>query len=121
MRRLLPRNDPGFPVQRYLELQKQAMLAQARMPEQIVWWYLAPCMLGIAGLTVGKHGLTRGVLIYLALVFALYVIAERFNKRAAKRNFRCRVAEIEATCRELATLEAAHEDVPRSNGDHHEA
>lgn len=104
-RRLLPRNDPGLPPLRYLELQKQAMLAQARMLEQVVWWYIAPCMLGIAGLTVGKHGLTRGVLIYLVIVLAFCVVIERLNKRAAKYNFRRRVTDIEAACRELVALE----------------
>lgn len=115
-RRLLPRNDPGLPLLRYLELQKQAMLAQARMLEQIVWWYIAPCMAGIAGLTVGKHGLTRGVLIYLAIVLAFCVVIERLNKRAAKHNFRRRVADIEATCRELVALEATSEAAHSSTG-----
>ncbi|GGA29452.1 hypothetical protein [Dyella nitratireducens] len=119
-RRLLPRNDPGLPPQRYLEREKQAMLAQARMLEQVVWWYIAPCMLGIAGVTVGNHGLTRGVVIYLAVVLVLCVLIERLNKRAAKHNFRRRVAEIDATCSELATLEAAQEAAHSSKGNHHE-
>ena len=117
-RRLLPRNDPGLPPQHYLERQKQAMLAQARMLEQVAWWYLAPCMLGITGLAVGKHGLTRGVLIYLAVVLVLYVAIERLNNRAAKHNFRRRVAEIDATCRELAALEATYEPAHPAEGTH---
>jgi hypothetical protein len=115
-RRLLPRNDPGLPPQRYLERQKQAMLAQARMLERVAWWYLAPCMLGIAGLTIGKHGLTRSALIYLGIVFVLYVVIERLNKRTAKRNFRRRVAEIDATCRELAALEATEDTTHPAQG-----
>jgi ABC-type nickel/cobalt efflux system permease component RcnA len=119
-RRLLPRNDPGLPPQRYLELQKQAMLAQAHMLERVVWWYIAPCMLGIAGVTVGNHGLTRGVVIYLAVVLVLCVAIERLNKRAARHNFRRRAADIDATCSELAALEAAHEAAHSSKGDHDE-
>jgi hypothetical protein len=119
-RRLLPRNDSSLPLPRYLELQKQAMLAQARMLEQIVWWYLAPPMLGIAGLAVGKHGLTRSVLIYLAAVFVVYAVIARLNKRAAKHNFRRRAADIDATFRELAALEAARETAHPLKGDHHE-
>jgi len=116
VRRLLPRNDPGLPLQRYLELQKQAMLAQARMLEQVVWWYLGPCMLGIAGVTVGKHGLTRGVLTYLAVVLVIYIGIERLNKRVAKRYFRRRAEDIDASFRELAAMEAARETYPPSNG-----
>lgn len=121
VRRLLPRNDPGLPPQRYLERQKLALLAQARMLEQVAWWYLTPCMLGIAGLTIGKHGLTRGTLIYLGVVFVLYVVVERLNKRAAKHNFRRRVAEIDATCRELAALEATSETTHPSEGSRDES
>ncbi|RDS82319.1 hypothetical protein DWU98_09870 [Dyella monticola] len=119
-RRLLPRNDPGLAPQRYLERQKQALLAQARMLEQVAWWYLAPCMLGIAGLTIGKRGWTRGALIYLGVVFVVYVAIERLNKRAAKHNFRRRVAEIEATSRELAALEATDETTHPAKGNHDE-
>jgi len=118
-RRLLPRNDPGLPLQRYLELQKQAMLAQARMLEQVVWWYIAPCMLGIAGVTVGRHGLTRDVFIYLAVVLALCVVIERLNKRTAKHKLRRRAADIEATCRELAALETTYETT-RFSGENHD-
>lgn len=120
-RRLLPRNDPGLPMQRYLELQKQAMLAQAHMLEQVVWWYIAPCMLGIAGVTVGNHGLTRGVFIYLAVVLAFCVVIERLNKRAAKHHFRRRVADIDVTCRELAALEATSETAHSQSGGHDES
>ena len=119
-RRLLPRNDPGLPLQRYLERQKQAMLAQARMLEQVVWWYLTPCMLGLTGLTVGKHGLTRGVLIYLSIVLVLYVAIERLNKRTAEQYFRRRAADIDTAYRELAALEATAETVHSSKGDHDE-
>ena len=104
-RRLLHRNDPGLPLQRYLERQKQAMLAQARMLEQVVWWYLTPCMLGLTGLTVGKQGLTRGVLIYLSIVLVLYVAIERLNRRTAKQYFRRRAADIDTAFSELAALE----------------
>jgi ABC-type nickel/cobalt efflux system permease component RcnA len=117
-RRLLPRHDPSLPPQHYLELQKQALLAQAHMLERVAWWYLAPCMLGITGLTIGQQGLTRGALIYLGAVFVLYVGIERLNKRAAKHKFRGRVAEIEATCRELAALEATGETTHSTKGNH---
>jgi len=117
-RRLLPRSDPGLPPQHYLQLQKQALLAQARMLERVAWWYLAPCMLGIAGMTIGKHGMTRHALIYLGAVFVLYVGVERLNKRAAKHNFRRRVAEIDATCRELTTLEATETTTPSAKENH---
>jgi hypothetical protein len=119
-RRLLPRNDPGLPLQHYLERQKQAMLAQARMLEQVVWWYLTPCMLGIAGLTVGKHGLTRGVLIYLSIVLVLYVAIERLNRRTAKQYFRRRAADIDTAFRELTALEATSETVHSSKGNRDE-
>jgi Flp pilus assembly protein TadB len=119
-RRLLPGNDPSLPLQHYLERQKRAMLAQARMLEQIVWWYIAPCALGVAGVTVGNHGLTRGVLIYLAVVLVFCVAVERLNKRAAKHNFRRRAADIDATFRELAALEAAHGVAHPSKENHHE-
>jgi hypothetical protein len=119
-RRLLPRNDPGLPLRRYLERQKQAMLAQARMLEQVVWWYLTPCMLGLTGLTVGKHGLTRGVLIYLSIVLVLYVAIERLNKRTAKQYFRRRAADIDTAFRELAALEATSETVHASTGNRDE-
>ena len=115
-RRLLPRHDPGLPLQRYLERQKQAMLAQARMLEQVLWWYLAPCMLGLTGLTVGKHGLTRDVLIYLGIVLMLYVAIERLNKRTAKQYFRRRAADIDSALRELNALEATSETVHSSAG-----
>lgn len=113
-RRLLPRNDPGLPLQRYLELERQAMLAQARLLEQAGWWYIAPCALGITGLTLGNYGPTRGVLIYLAMVLVLCVLIERLNKQKAKSIFRRRIADIDATCRELAALEAAPESADES-------
>lgn len=106
-RRLLPRNDPGLPLQRYLALERQAMLAQARLLEQAAWWYIAPCALGVTGLTLGNYGPTRGVLIYLAMVLVLCVLIERLNKQKAKSIFRRRIADIDATCRELTALEAA--------------
>jgi hypothetical protein len=108
-RRLLPRKDPGLPLQRYLELERQAMLSQARMLEEIVWWYVAPWAVGIAGLTLGNRGLTTASLSHLAIVFALGVFIVHLNKRAARRTFRQRISDIDASRRELDTLEAATE------------
>lgn len=119
-RRLLPSNDSGLPLQQYLERQKQAMAAQARMLEQVVWWYITPFMLGIAGLTIGMRGLTRGVIIYLVVVLALCIAIERLNKRVAKRTFRRRITDIDVTFRELAALETAPEADHSSKEKHHE-
>lgn len=117
-RRLLPRNDPSLPLQRYLELERQAMLAQANMLERVVWWYAAPCALGLAGLTLGNRGPTSGALTYIAVVFVLCVFIERLNKRAAERTFRRRISDIDTSCRELAALEAPTDTIPTAQKDH---
>lgn len=88
-----PRND--LPLVDYLRRQREAMLAQARMLEQVWVWYLAPCAIGVIGLNFAATGLTVGNFVYAAIVAAFFAYLGRLNQRAARTQFRDLVAGID--------------------------
>ena len=123
-RRQLPHHDAGLPLQRYLELERQAMLAQAHMLKSVAWWYIMPLLVSVTGQTLGASGPTLGVFAYLAAVLVLCVLIVRRNRRAARHILRHRIPDIDARCRELEALAAAsadaHTDYPTQKDNGHD-
>lgn len=109
-RRQLPNHDAGLPLQRYLELERQAMLAQARMLKSVAWWYVMPFFVIMTSQTLAASGPTLGALAYLAAVLVFCLLIVRLNRRAARHILRHRIPDIDARCRELEALAAASED-----------
>lgn len=101
VRRRMPDARTDLPVVDYLRRQRDAMLAQARLLEQVWIWYLAPCGIGVVGLNFAANGPTAGNFAYAAIVAAFLAWLGRLNRRAARTQFRDFVAEID---RQLATL-----------------
>lgn len=115
VRRLLPRSDFGLPLSRFLELDRAAMLAQARMLETVARWYLAPFFVAFTGVILGDLGPTRKAFAILALVLLVCVILNSVNGWAARRIFRRRIADIDAQQHELAALETTPTDISSDN------
>ncbi len=88
VRRRMPRPHPELALVDYLTQQRDAMLAQARMLEQVWIWYLAPCAIGVIGLNLAAKGITPGVVIYSVIVLAFCLFLGRLNRRAARTRFR---------------------------------
>ncbi|MGY0611924.1 hypothetical protein [Luteimonas sp. A501] len=87
-RRLAPDPDHGVPLLAYLQRQRDATLAQARMLEQVWLWYLTPPAIGLIGLTLARDGATAGALRYLAVMLVLYAALAWINRRVARTQFR---------------------------------
>lgn len=88
-RRQLPDPQPDLPLRSFLERQRDAALAQARMLEQAWLWYVAPAMVGLVGLTLSEPGAgsDRGALLYIggSLLFGAFVAW--LNRHTAKHTF----------------------------------
>lgn len=83
-RRKLPDPRRDLPPRTFLERQREAALAQARMLDRAWLWYVAPCMVGLLGLTFSAPGVETGDLLYGAFVVALGIFIAWINQRAAQ-------------------------------------
>ena len=83
-RRKLPDPRRDLPPRTFLERQREAALAQARMLDRAWLWYVAPCMVGLLGLTFSAPGVETGDLLYGAFVVALGIFIAWINRRAAQ-------------------------------------
>lgn len=104
-RRLAVEPDPGMPLLAWLEHRRDALLAQARMLEQIWSWYLAPPAIGAGGLKLGIDGLNPDSLAYFGFVLVLYAVIGWLNRRAARTRFRARADELQARIDRLTAAE----------------
>ncbi len=87
-RRRLPQPSPTVPLLDHLRASHAAMLLQARQLEQIWRWYLAPCAIGVIGLTFSVRGATTGAFVYSAVVLGFCLLIARANHYAARTQFR---------------------------------
>ncbi len=94
-RRAMPSPNHELPMIDYLRQQRLAMIAQAEMLERIWIWYLAPCAVGVVGLSLSVSGPTRGVLIYSAIVLAFCALLGKANHYAARKQFRVHADHLE--------------------------
>ena len=94
-RRLARDGDHGVSMLAYLQAQREAALAQARMLERVWLWYLAPPAIGITGLTLARDGFTPGALGYLAVLVLLYAGIAWLNRHAARTQFRAHADELQ--------------------------
>ncbi len=100
-RRLLPQAEPGRPLLDYLRASHTAMLLQARQLEQIWRWYLAPCAIGVIGLTFSVRGPVTGAFFYAAAMLGFCVLVALLNKHVAQTQFRVHAQQIEQQIFEL--------------------
>lgn len=105
-RKRQPKPDPAQPLVDYLRAEREALLEQARMLEAVWLWYLAPCAIGVVGLTLSAGPVTLGKGIYLAIVLAVSVFIGWVNHYAARTEFRAKALEIEAQLKQLSTEDA---------------
>lgn len=101
-RRLRPRPDPTRPLREYLQAERAALLEQARMLEAIWLWYLAPCAIGVLGLTFSSGPITPGKWIYAAIVIAFCVLIGWANRYAARTQFRAQADLIQTRLTQLS-------------------
>lgn len=94
-RRKLPDPRPDLPLRIFLQRQREAALAQARMLERAWLWYVAPCTVGLLGLTFSTPGEGAGRLLYGGFVIALGVLVAWINRRAARQVFRAQAHTLE--------------------------
>lgn len=83
-RRKLPDPRRDLPPRIFLERQREAALAQARMLDRAWLWYVAPCMVGLLGLTFSAPGVDAGDLLYGGFVVALGIFIAWINRRAGQ-------------------------------------
>jgi len=102
VRRRMAQPRPELTLIVYLTQQRDAMLAQARMLEQVWIWYLAPCAIGVIGLNLAAAGATAGTLIYATIVLAFCAFLGRLNRRAARTHFRDLAAQIDQQLARIA-------------------
>ncbi|MEN1928644.1 hypothetical protein WCE37_06570 [Luteimonas sp. MJ250] len=105
-RRLAPEPDHDAPLLAYLQRQRDATLAQARMLEQVWLWYLTPPAIGLAGLTLARDGATAGTLRYLAVMLVLYAALAWINRRVARTQFRAHAETLQRQIDALAASDA---------------
>ncbi len=95
VRRRMTQPRSELPLIDYLRQAGDAMRDQARMLEQIWFWYLAPCAVGVIGLVVSGQGLTTGSLSYAVFVLVFCLLLGWLNRRAARTHFRDLAAQID--------------------------
>lgn len=86
-RRLAREPEPDMPLLVFLEQQRDAMLAQARMLERVWAWYLGPPAIGLAGFMFGVRGVTPRSLAYVGVMLVLYALIAWLNRYAARKEF----------------------------------
>lgn len=100
-RRQDPGSAAGLPLLQHLERQRARALAQARMLERAWLWYVAPVVVGLAGLTLATSGPTRGALAYLGGCLLLGIGVAWLNRHVARSRFR---NHADALARQIAAL-----------------
>lgn len=93
-RRALPVARREQPLAAFLAQERDALLAQARMLEQVWRWYLGPAALGVIGFFASIQGFGLATMLYTLIVLTAYVAIDRLNRRAARGYFRTRADEI---------------------------
>lgn len=93
-RRRMPTPHPDRPLREYLDEEREAMLAQARMLESVWVWYLGPCMIGVLGLVFSIRTPTIGTWVYVGIVVAFCVLIGWANHVAARKHFRAMAEDI---------------------------
>lgn len=101
-RRLRPRPDPTRSLREYLQAERAALLEQAHMLEAIWLWYLAPCAIGVLGLTFSTGPITTGKCIYAAIVIAFCGLIGWVNRYAARTQFRSQADLIQVRLTQLS-------------------
>ena len=104
-RRKLPKADPQTSIRDYLEAERAAMLAQAKLLEGIWWWYLGPLGVGVVGVYVSIRGLVWQSLAYAVAVLVVYLMIGKGNAVAARSQFRVAVSQIEDDIAQLVVDE----------------
>ncbi|HET9485620.1 MAG TPA: hypothetical protein VFO79_16780, partial [Xanthomonadales bacterium] len=94
-----------LPLLEHLRGNRDAMLAQARMLEQVWWWYLAPFAFGVTGLVLSIGGFTPKTVAYAGFVLVLCVLIGLANRYAARAVFRAHADEIERQIENLTSEE----------------
>ncbi|TKS54536.1 hypothetical protein E4582_07050 [Luteimonas yindakuii] len=103
--------DPGLPLLQHLQCRRDLALAQARMLERAWLWYVAPAMVGLAGMTLAASGPTPGALGYIGICVALGVAIAWWNRSVARTRFRRHADELQ---QQIETLAVDGEQVPTS-------
>lgn len=88
--------DPSLdrPVADVLRTERAKVDEQIRLLETVLWWYIAPLLLGLLLVTVGDNGGSTFTLVYGTVILAgaagIYVL----NQRAVKNDLRPRREEL---------------------------
>jgi hypothetical protein len=84
----------GQPVKQMLQQERAKVDAQIRLLESVLWWYIAPLLVGLLLVTVGDSGWSTFTFVYGAVVLlgatGIYVL----NQRAVRRSLRPRRKEL---------------------------
>lgn len=95
-RRLAREPGPDMPLLAFLEQQREAMFAQARMLERVWAWYLGPPAIGLAGFMFSVRGVTPRSLAYVGVMLAFCVVIAWLNRYAARNEFGERARALQA-------------------------
>jgi len=89
-----PEASADQPVSQMLRQERAKVDAQIRLLESILWWYIAPLLIGLLLVTVGDNGWSTFTLVYGAVALAgaagIYVL----NQRAVRTDLKPRRAEL---------------------------
>lgn len=82
------------PVKQMLMQERAKVDAQIRLLESVLWWYIAPLLIGLLLVTVGDNGWSTFTFVYGTIVVlggaGIYVL----NQRAVRRSLRPRREEL---------------------------
>lgn len=82
--------DPGAPLVARIAAEREAVGAQVRLLESVLWWYIAPLGLGVILIFTGLAGFNVLSLGYTTAVVLLSVWIFHYNRAAARRELRPR-------------------------------
>jgi len=82
------------PVKQMLQHERAKVGAQIRLLESVLWWYIAPLVIGLLLVTVGDNGWSTFTFVYGTIALLGSAVIYALNQRAVRRSLRPRHEEL---------------------------
>jgi Flp pilus assembly protein TadB len=82
------------PIKQMLRQERAKVDAQIHLLESILWWYIAPLVVGLLLVTVGDNGWSTFTFVYGTIVLLGSAVIYALNQRAVRRSLRPRREEL---------------------------
>jgi Flp pilus assembly protein TadB len=88
-------------MEQHLKLELKQVRSQKKMLRNIVWWYIAPIVVGLSFFTMGFESGVVIQIIYMCVVIILSAVVWQLNQRVVRSKFDPLIKEIEEAIQSL--------------------